>query len=314
MRKVVRFAAIIVGWVLVVTMLVAVWLHYSASRGVLTVYLTALVPFAGVAGTVAVILFAATRTWSALIATIVVVTGLLWTQAPLFRAGSAPSAHQVIVASANLMLGEADAEDVVAEVRSKRVDLLSVQELTAGALANLRAAGVEKALPYSYTAPAVSASGTGLFSRYPIAATRQIANMMFANLLVQVELPAGSTWVAAVHPVPPVNGKVGQWAVELSQLATELHALAGPRVIAAGDFNATWDYRQFRAIASTGFGDATEQSGGGLLFTYPTDKWGHRPFLALDHVVSRGWVARDIIGFDINGSDHRGVVATLGTS
>lgn len=314
MPKVVRFSAIIVGWALVVTVVVAIWLHYSTSRGALTIYLTGVVPFAVVAGVLAAVVFAAVRTWSALIVAVAAVLGLLWTQAPLFRAQPAPSTNQVVVGSANLMLGEATAAVLVDRVKTSRIDLLSVQELAAQALANLRAAGIEKELPYSYVVPAPSASGTGIFSRYPIVATRGVANMMFANLAARVTLPGvGPTWFVAIHPVPPVNGRARQWADELSQVAAEVQALTGP-VVVAGDFNATWDYAQFRAVASDGFGDATEQSGSGLLFTYPTDKWGRRPFLSLDHVVSRGLVAHNVVGFDIAGSDHRGVVATLGSS
>ncbi|MFW0791752.1 endonuclease/exonuclease/phosphatase family protein [Gordonia sp. CPCC 205333] len=315
MRKVLRLAAIICGWTLVVAMLVAIWLHYYPSRGDLTLYLTSAVPFMLLFGVVAIVLFCSTRVWLALIPTVAVIGGLLWTQLPLWRAQTAPNGPEFTVASANLLFGQADVGDVLEQVRSRRIDLLSVQEMTPAALQRLRSGGIEKDLPYSYVVTGPVAAGTGIFSRHPLSEMRKIDTMVLGNLIARVELPGiGSTWFAAVHPVAPLRGVTPTWNFELGELANVLHALPGPRAIAAGDFNSTWDHVGFRDIVSAGYSDATDQAGAGLLFTYPTDRLGGRPLVAIDHVISRGFVADDIMSFDIEGSDHRGVVATLGRS
>ncbi|GAB16635.1 hypothetical protein GOEFS_009_00020 [Gordonia effusa NBRC 100432] len=315
MPKVLRLAAILCGWALVAAMLVAIWLHYYPSRGDLTLYLTSSVPFMVLLGVVAVVLFCSTRAWLALIPTVAVIGGLLWTQLPLWRAQTAPTAHEFTVASANLLFGQADVGDVLEQVRSRDVDLLSVQEMTPESLQRLRSGGIEKELPHSYVMAGPVAAGTGIFSRHPLSEMRKVDTMILGNLIARVELPGvGPTWFAAVHPVAPLHGVTPTWNFELDELANVLHALPGPRAIAAGDFNATWDHVAFRDIVSQGYADATEQAGAGLVLTYPTDRWQNRPFIAIDHVISRGFVADDIVSFDINGSDHRGVVARLGTS
>ena len=67
----------------------------------------------------------------------------------------------LIVMTANLLYGQADANALVREVRDRRVDVLVVEELTPSAVERLREAGLEQLLPSSVLAPASEAAGTG---------------------------------------------------------------------------------------------------------------------------------------------------------
>ncbi|WP_328394480.1 endonuclease/exonuclease/phosphatase family protein [Nocardia sp. NBC_00416] len=101
------------------------------------------------------------------------------------------------------------------------------------------------------------------------------------------------------------------WADELSRLREILErSPQGRPVIAGGDFNATYDHSQFRALASGRFGDAAEQSGAGHLVTYPTDRWWP-PVVGIDHILVAGGraVAAETVG--LPGADHRGLVARI---
>ena len=83
---------------------------------------------------------------------------------------------------------------------------------------------------------------------------------------------------------------------------------SGPAIV-GGDFNATYDHAQFRALLGR-FGDAAEQAGAGHLMTYPTDKWGF-PIVGVDHILVAGGTATDVRTLDLPGSDHRALIATV---
>lgn len=73
--KVLRLAATIVGWALTVAVALAIWLHYSASRGDLTLYLTSAVLPAGLGAGGGAVLYGAILI--PLIPTVAVILGLL---------------------------------------------------------------------------------------------------------------------------------------------------------------------------------------------------------------------------------------------
>jgi endonuclease/exonuclease/phosphatase (EEP) superfamily protein YafD len=79
-------------------------------------------------------------------------------------------------------------------------------------------------------------------------------------------------------------------------------------VIVAGDFNATVDMKPFRRLLHNGFRDAAEQSGAGLVATYPADS-AIPPLIGIDHILTFNSTARDARSVRIPGSDHLGVMA-----
>ncbi|MGW0036144.1 endonuclease/exonuclease/phosphatase family protein [Gordonia sp. NPDC003376] len=310
MRGFLTFVVLALGWVLLAVSVVAVWLHYHSSRGTVALYATAAVPYALIAAGVALIVFAATRRWVALSLTVVAAAALCFTQGPTWVAQGAPAGERFTVATANLMVGGGDVDEIADAVAG--ADLVSLQEVTPAAAERIRSSALATRLPHEYLIAGNAATGTMLRSRQPFTDTSRIPNMALANLSATTALPgAADTRVLAVHPGAPLQGSAGVWTTDMQILAGYLGALPDGPVIVAGDFNATWDHAQFRAMLTDGFADAGLQSGSAWVPTYPTDRWGGRPLVAIDHVVVRGFVATRVTTFAIPGSDHRGVLVDL---
>ncbi|GAC69482.1 endonuclease/exonuclease/phosphatase family protein [Gordonia soli] len=307
------FLTLMVGWALVAATGLAIWLHYYPSRGDLALYLTSAVPFALVAGAVAILLFAAFRRWFMLLIALVVTAGVAFTQAPLFIARTAPTGGEPItVMSSNVLFGGADIDELAERVRSEDVDFLSLQEVTAETLDRVRRSSIGAQLPHIHAIPGVYAAGTAMLSRFPLTEQAEVPDTVLRNLTARTDLPgAPATQMLALHPAAPLRGKVHYWVEDMEKLDAHLAAMPGGRAIAAGDFNSTWDHARFRGLLRHGFQDATDQSGAGFQPSYPTDRLGHRPFIAIDHVIVRGFVATSLHTFTLSGSDHRSVVVTL---
>jgi endonuclease/exonuclease/phosphatase (EEP) superfamily protein YafD len=131
------------------------------------------------------------------------------------------------------------------------------------------------------------------------------------KLSATADIPgAGPVTVYAFHPVPPVFG-TQVWADELSRLRAILEQSPSDRpAIVGGDFNATYDHWQYRAMLSGRFGDAVEQVGAGHLVTYPTDKrWP--PLVGIDHILVAGGRAVAVKTVGLLGADHRALVAQV---
>ena len=72
------------------------------------------------------------------------------------------------VMTSNMLFGGADATELVRLVRENDVAVLAVQEFTPAGRDSLKAAGLGPLLPYSSLGPEFGASGSGLYSRFPI--------------------------------------------------------------------------------------------------------------------------------------------------
>lgn len=312
MRRFFTFVLLGAGWVMMVATGVAVWLHYFRSRGELTIFLTSAVPFVIVPAVLAVVVFVALRRWLTLPLAIAALVALCVTQLPLWVSQSSPAGERFTVLTANLMVGGGDVDQLAEVVARERVDLVSLQEVTPEVLDRLQST-VGRQLTYSYAVPGPFAQGTAIFSREPLTGQAEIdPNTVLHNLRARTDLPgARDTQVFAVHPGAPLRGKTDIWVRDMDLLRARLEAIPSGRAIVAGDFNATWDQVRYRDFLQRGFVDTVDQAGAGFVPTYPTDRWGGKPFLALDHVVVRGFVASAVETFDLRGSDHRGVVVSL---
>jgi endonuclease/exonuclease/phosphatase (EEP) superfamily protein YafD len=111
--------------------------------------------------------------------------------------------------------------------------------------------------------------------------------------------------------LPLKNGSTTPWADDLAQLEAVLPTLPGPAIV-AGDFNATRDHVQFRDLL-TDFSDSADDAGAGIFPTFPTDQVVG-PLVSIDHVlVSATLVGTGVDSYTVPGTDHRAVVATVGT-
>jgi len=80
--------------------------------------------------------------------------------------------------------------------------------------------------------------------------------------------------------------------------------------VVAGDFNAVDNHQSIRRLSAEGFRSTTDSAGSGWQPTYPADRTDLPP---VDHIlISPGLAATDSRTVRIAGTDHLGVVATVG--
>ncbi|MEA5359202.1 endonuclease/exonuclease/phosphatase family protein [Amycolatopsis sp., V23-08] len=210
------------------------------------------------------------------------------------------------VLASNLLYGQADPKAVVDLVRTQRIDVLNLVELTPRAVDGLTAAGLFQTLPYRVLHAAPGAFGSGIVSRFPLTEVNLTGDSAAKQPGAQVDLGDGVVAeVVAVHPISP-DVDTPQWEREIKDLsrAAGEHGLR----ILAGDFNATLDHAAFRTVLSRGYNDAAEQRGSGLSPTWPSSI----PLVTIDHVVVDNRAAvRDYRVFDVQGSDHHAVFAEV---
>lgn len=308
-----RLGADVLGWAATATGAVGLALYFSTSSARPLVLTASGAPYLMVGALVGPVVLAARRRWVAVLVSVAVAVAAIWTQAPLHIATAVPrDGPEVTVMQANILFqGGADPDVLVARVRERDVDVLTVDELTSAAAGALTRAGLDGLLPYRYLVPGRLASGTGIWSRFPLSDTVEHDGFVFHQISVIADVPgAGPLAIHAFHPVPPVLG-THIWAAELSQLREILERFrADIPGVAGGDFNATYGHSQFRALLSGRFADAAEQAGAGAVRTYPADR-RRTPLVAIDHILVADGTAITFEPVELPGADHRAVVARI---
>jgi endonuclease/exonuclease/phosphatase (EEP) superfamily protein YafD len=223
------------------------------------------------------------------------------------------------VLTVNTGYGRADVADLVAQVRSRKIDVLSVQELTPELVTGLGAAGLRGELPHSVLRPEEGYTGTGIWSRWPVTPLGDIPGTQSATPRTRVQPPSGPPFtVIAVHPTAPAGlGTDKRWRTDLHLVRDVIRETAGggngPLVV-AGDFNATRDHALFRELLAPGLDDALDVAPGGpwLGFTFPVGQ-GYPPLMRLDHILftRNGLRCVSAATVPVPGTDHRGVVAAF---
>jgi endonuclease/exonuclease/phosphatase (EEP) superfamily protein YafD len=239
-----------------------------------------------------------------------------WVLAPLF-VGGATGRSDVTVLTSNLEFGRGDAATVVRTVASDGVDVLVLEEVTPEGLSSLLSAGLADLLPNRRGTAVDGAAGTMVFSRYGLGTERpfEIGN---GGVDVQVAAPEPFR-LLAVHPVQPIMETSG-WVRDLVAIRdrAELAVGRGPTMV-VGDFNATRDHEQLRAVLDTGLRDAAEESGSGWQPTWPSrysqrfsSRFSRRPVLAIDHVlVTAEYQAISTRTVPVPGTDHLALLAKV---
>jgi Endonuclease/Exonuclease/phosphatase family len=268
---------------------------------VLTPWLLMLLP-------VVLVVVLVARAWRTAVAVAAVLAVVAVWQAPTLGigvdGGPAAAGGQALTAmTINSLNGLADPTSVVQLVRERKVDILAVEELTPGLVDDLGRAGLNE-----------------LWSRWPLTAVGQDrSGTSFVMPRRQVTLPNGAVvTVAAVHTLSPLPGRVGGWLDDLAAIQGWVATTEGSQIV-LGDFNATRDHAEFRALlsGSNGLTDSAEAVGlaGGAWpgFTWPAGKRVVPSFMRLDHVLVTPDTIR-VEGLDVvtvPGTDHRSLVATL---
>ncbi len=270
----------------------------------------ALVPYAALAGCVLGGLALLLRRWWTGVVVSLLAIGLLVSLLPRAIPAEQPVAAgpTLRVLAVNLYYGQADAGRLAELVRTHRVDVLSLLELTPEAVPHLAEAGLFASLPHRVLRPRRSGAGSGLVSRYPLRELGLAKPSLLAQPSARVTLPGGSrVEVVAVHPVPPTYS-YQDWQDALAGLPAADPAAAAR--ILAGDFNATLDHAAFRRLLGTGYRDAGEETGSGLEPTWPEGLFP--PPVTIDHVLADQRLAvRDYRVFDVPGTDHDAVYTRL---
>ncbi|MGW0172665.1 endonuclease/exonuclease/phosphatase family protein [Rhodococcus sp. NPDC003322] len=316
-REAVRRVGYASGIAAVATAALGVVVHYVGPESNKLIIASSFVPVLVAVGVAGLVVLAALRAWRTLVVGAVIVFAGLSTQLPLYlrNAPDATAADgQIRLLQANIRLGEADADALVDLVRSRSVNVLTVEELTDSAVARLREAGLEELLPVTFLKPKESGGGgTGIYSRFAMRDPEELGRFSMANLVTKIDLgEARTVTVVAVHPMPPYPSPSWMWAAEMEKLAVLLHERAadGDPMVVSGDFNSTYSHSRYRAILSDGFADAGEQAGAGLVPTYPADRW-YPAVIAIDRIVLKNAVVGEYERVDLPGSDHHGLFATV---
>lgn len=224
-----------------------------------------------------------------------------------------PTAHPLRVVHANLMYVNRRLAALPDALAAVGPDVVTFSELTPTHHRRLLTTSLNAAYPHQAAMPASAASGTGLWSRYPIT-VRSTSATMHHTVVADVHAPGGTVRIIVIHPQSPISDHAN-WVRDLEQLA-DLRT-TGPAVM-TGDCNASWWHPELRRLMRRGgWRDAHQVLGHGLSCSWPTDQWHpafrlHPPFTRLDHAfVNDGLRVLDAGGFDIPGSDHRGVSVTV---
>ncbi|MGN7148657.1 endonuclease/exonuclease/phosphatase family protein [Arthrobacter sp. SAFR-179] len=288
---------------------------------VLGVQLVAFTPWLAVPAAAALFLaFAGRSRWQQVLAAVLAGCQVFWLFPLDIRepaAEAAGTSASLVAMSVNAELGGADAGDIVALVRHLQVDLLAVEEYTPDLARKLTAAGLDGLLPHRVAHARERAGGSAIYSSYKLTASGVLPYTRFAMPVARLDLGDAngtSLRVMAVHALAPVGDGLDQWRSDLAAVARADNG-SGP-VLMAGDFNATYDHREFRRLLSGQGGtrplvDVAAAAGRRLVPTWPMR--GYRlPGIALDHLVTSPDISAS--GYSVHriaGTDHAAVAATL---
>ncbi|MFI6788467.1 endonuclease/exonuclease/phosphatase family protein [Nonomuraea sp. NPDC050383] len=214
------------------------------------------------------------------------------------------------VLTLNMLFGKADPQAVMDLVHRLDPDVLNTQELTPGAVEELDALGLKTLMPNRVLQAEWSATGSGLFSKYPMEAMPELAPSVGHNMpAARISLPGGKPIeLLDVHPFPPLGRQAADWSQALGELPA---ASADVVRVLAGDFNASLDHASMRGVLSRGYKDAADEVGAGLIPTWPANK-RVPPIITIDHVlVDRRVAVREVSVHTVPGTDHRAVFAEL---
>jgi endonuclease/exonuclease/phosphatase (EEP) superfamily protein YafD len=313
--RIARAAALVVWALVAVGVAWVVVRLFGLEQGYPLVPLIAYTPYAAALAIPVALAAAALRMWPvAGIAAAVGITLAIVVLPRAFGSGHSPdqaTGQRLDVLTANLMLGNADPEALVEIVAREQIDVLATQELTPDAVAGFRRAGIGDLLPERALFAAPGSAGSGIYARYPLAATQPGDDVSgeFVMPRASLRLPDTEVRLVSVHPVPPTSSsRVESWKDDLRGLPSPTPE--GQPWILAGDFNATLDHSELRDLLDSGYVDAADAAGAGLDPTWPSDLIP--PPVTIDHVLADERAAvRDASVHDLPGSDHRAVSAEL---
>jgi endonuclease/exonuclease/phosphatase (EEP) superfamily protein YafD len=227
----------------------------------------------------------------------------------------AAGGDDLVVMSANLLYGRADAQSLVAAARAHQVDVLVLVEITPAAVERLSIAGLDSLLPESAGSSMPGAAGIVVRSRIPLtlleAGPGHGPQGGLSEPAVALHRRAGDLVLRAVHSLPPALSGASRWRSGLADLQSwRERQTADLPLVMAGDFNSSQSHPGFRQVAAT-MTDAHRAAGDGWVRTWPQGRRLIPPFVQLDHVLVRGLGVVDAGVVVLPGTDHSAVWARL---
>jgi endonuclease/exonuclease/phosphatase (EEP) superfamily protein YafD len=198
------------------------------------------------------------RRWWLAAAAVVVVAAQVAFAAPELSAASPVPAWAQQSPSARVFDANLDSSLVfhagyVRAIEHDRPDLITLEEFTPQALQSMTASGVLAAFPYRCTAPTPGATGFLIASRQRLAGC-QVRTLRWdgysAPYMVEAtwQSPGGPVALRLVHPLAPFPAYWREWTAALAAVGQSIRASGTTGMLMVGDFNATWDSRQFAAL------------------------------------------------------------------
>jgi len=227
------------------------------------------------------------------------------------RPQPAADGPEVTVAVINVRRGLASADRIAQIVENTGIDILVTIELTDGLDAELQRAGLAAALPQSVVSPTRATAGGGIYTTGTIAPLSPPA-VSGDTPDVTITLAGGTKLqVTSTHPVPPIGpDRTQRWRDGLDRIGPPPD---GQPALVVGDLNATLDHDTLRDVLDLGWRDAAREAGAGLSATYDGILDGSPGVpMALDHILVSPTIAvEDVRTYDVDGTDHRLLVADL---
>ncbi len=170
------------------------------------------------------------RHWVLAAGAVVLTAVLIAVQLPWYmRSSPAPDSVAVRTMTVNMLYGRADAP-AITRVATDSADIVMVQEITPEAVVRLKAAGMDETFPYSAIDARAGASGTALYSRYPMTDHRNVDGFQVALVTarIQVDGVEAPLSVASVHLDAPFPQPIGKWHGDFDRFPTTLDAVGRP--------------------------------------------------------------------------------------
>ncbi|MDF2978513.1 MAG: hypothetical protein K0S40_3241 [Actinomycetospora sp.] len=227
---------------------------------------------------------------------------------------------ELTVFTASAYVGRADPDALAQIVRTRNPDVVVLPEARGRLRDSLQQAivdesgGEEGTSGYRVFAADASSDDSPMtvFVRRELGrpTVRPDRDTEFPSLIVDLaDVDGRAVRVVATHPQSPKPGDTNAWRRDVAALS---RWCTGERpTIVAGDLNATLDHAELRD-AIDGCTDAAEDVGEGLIGTWPSAV-PRVLGVQIDHVLAAGGPrAREVEVLDVEGSDHRGVLARVG--
>lgn len=297
---------------------VALWACVRAlglEQGFPWVALIAFTPYVAVLALLVTGVATALRNWLAAVLAATATLCLLAAVLPRGLGDSSAAASErgetLDVLSANVYRGKADAAALLTRATETDTDILVVQELLPGFARELERLAVDRVFPHAVISAARGESGGGIYSRFPLRRLTEARPFSFRMPGAEAVLPRGrAVRIVDVHPYTPKRASDGSWEEGLRSLPST--GPPGTPWILPGDFNATLDHAELRAVLDRGYRDAADVTGRGLEPTWPVGEGLFPPPVTIDHVLADRRIG--IAGYaveELPGSDHRAVFARL---